>query len=199
MGVLKQAEAKYNTQADESAQWMKRAELALSKDDEELAREALKRKQAADELAQQYKVQLDNTKAAVDQLVANVRSIEQKVQEAQAKKQTLKARAATAKSSKQIQELVTGMDTGKSALGAFDAMEQKVMALEAESESVAQLAAPEKSVMDKFKELEAGSSVDDELKSMKAKMLGSGKKESESKGAFPEAGKPVRDVIDEEL
>lgn len=198
MGTLKQAEAKYNTQQAEADQWMKRAELALSKNDEELAREALKRKKTAEDLANNYKVQVDNTKGAVDQLVANVRLIEQKVQDAKAKKSTLQARAATARSSKQIQELVSGIDTGKSALGAFDKMEQKVLSMEAENEAVAQLKAPEASMEDKFKQLEAGSSVDDELAAMKRNLLPEGKsKAGSSSGAKQE--RSAKDAIDVEL
>lgn len=127
---------------DEAQQWYKRAELALSKGDEELAREALKRKKTAEDVAQGYRVQVDNIKVSVDQLLANTRAMEAKVAEAKAKKDTLKARAASAKTSKQIQELVQGIDT-KSALGAFDRMEQKVLGLEAETQAIAELAAPE--------------------------------------------------------
>jgi phage shock protein A len=194
MATLKQTEARYNAQADESSQWMKRAELALSKGDEELAREALKRKKTAEELATNYKIQLDNAKSAVDQLVANARTLEQKVADAKAKKTTLKARAATARSSKQIQDLVSGLDE-KSALGAFDRMEEKVLGLEAENEAVAQLKAPEKDIMDKFAELESGDSVEDELTALKGKMLG---KPKEVKASLPE-GRPVKDAIDAEL
>jgi len=195
---VSQIEAKYNQQQGEVSQWMKRAELALSKDDEELAREALKRKKTAEDLANNYKVQVDNTKGAVDQLVANVRLIEQKVQDAKAKKSTLQARAATARSSKQIQELVSGIDTGKSALGAFDKMEQKVLSMEAENEAVAQLKAPETSMEDKFKQLEAGSSVDDELAAMKRNLLTDGKeKAGSSSGAKQE--RSAKDAIDVEL
>jgi hypothetical protein len=50
-------------------------------------------------------IQLDAQRKALDQLRANVRVLETKLGEARNKRETLKARAATAKSSKQIQEV----------------------------------------------------------------------------------------------
>ena len=55
--------------------------------------------------------------------------------EAKSKKDTLKARAASAKTSKQIGEMVGNLSTSN-ALAAFDRMEEKVMALEAEADSI---------------------------------------------------------------
>jgi hypothetical protein len=45
-------QAKYAQYSDEASQWYKRAELALSKGEEDLAREALKRKKTAEDVAQ---------------------------------------------------------------------------------------------------------------------------------------------------
>lgn len=50
-------------------------------------------------------IQLDAQRKALDQLQANVRVLEGKLGEARNKRETLKARAASAKSSKQIQEV----------------------------------------------------------------------------------------------
>jgi phage shock protein A len=47
-------------------------------------------------------VQLDQQNKAVDQLLGNTREMESKLAEAKSKKETLKARAASAKSSKQV-------------------------------------------------------------------------------------------------
>lgn len=50
-------------------------------------------------------IQLDAQRKALDQLQGNVRVLEAKLTEARNKRETLKARAASAKSSKQIQEV----------------------------------------------------------------------------------------------
>lgn len=66
------------------------------------------------------------------------RMLEQKLAEAKSKKDTLKARAKSAAASKQISEMVQGLNTSN-ALTAFEKMEEKVIALESESEAVLQV------------------------------------------------------------
>merc|ERR1719311_798118 len=56
-----------------------------------------------------------------------------------AKKDTLKARAQSAKATKKVNDMVSGIDP-TSSLAAFEKMEEKVMALESETEAVAELA-----------------------------------------------------------
>ena len=55
------------------------------------------------------------------------RVLEGKLAEAKSKKDTLKARSASAKTSKQIQEMIGNLDTSSS-VAAFDKMEEKVVA-----------------------------------------------------------------------
>ena len=84
------------------------------------------------------KVQLDAQVKAVDQLKGNTRMLENKLSEAKSKQDTLKARAKSASTSKQINEMLQGLNTS-SASSAFDRMEEKVMALEGESEAAMQV------------------------------------------------------------
>jgi phage shock protein A len=56
--------------------------------------------------------------------------LENKLAEAKSKKETLKARAASAKTSKQIQEMMGSLDTSNASV-AFDRMEEKVGGAEA--------------------------------------------------------------------
>lgn len=53
--------------------WLKRAELAVSKGEDELAREALKRRKAYQDNADGMRVQLEAQQKAVDQLIGNTR------------------------------------------------------------------------------------------------------------------------------
>jgi len=64
--------------------------------------------------------------------------LEQKLTEAKSKKDTLKARAKSAAASRQINDMIQGLNTSN-ALTAFEKMEEKVMALEAESEATLQV------------------------------------------------------------
>ena len=188
----KQLENKYKQAQATADDWYRRAELAMSKGDEELAREALSRKKSYQENADSMKANLAEQEKAVEKLISNTRFLESKMAEAKSKKDTLKARAASAKTNKAVQDLVSGVST-YSALSAFEKMEEKVMGMEAEAEAVGMLTASN-DLEDKFKALEGGG-VDDDLAALKSKMLGDGEKKG---GALPE-GRPVSDAIESEL
>ena len=188
----KQLENKYKQAQATADDWYRRAELAMSKGDEELAREALSRKKSYQENADSMKANLAEQEKAVEKLISNTRFLESKMAEAKSKKDTLKARAASAKTNKAVQDLVSGVST-YSALSAFEKMEEKVMGMEAEAEAVWMLTASN-DLEDKFKALEGGC-VDDDLAALKSKMLGDGEKKG---GALPE-GRPVSDAIESEL
>jgi hypothetical protein len=105
MGSEKQMTAKYNQVQGNADEWLRRAELAVRKGQDELAREALLRRKTFEGNAAAMRPQLEAQRKAMEQLNANIRMLENKLSEAKNKKETLKARAATAKSSKQIQEV----------------------------------------------------------------------------------------------
>ncbi len=81
----------------------------------------------------------------------------------------LKARAKAAEANKQLQSTVSNIGTS-SAMAAFERMEEKVLALEAESDSASELQGS--GLEQQFAQLEAGSGVDDELAAMKAQLSG---------------------------
>ncbi|GBF97603.1 hypothetical protein Rsub_10739 [Raphidocelis subcapitata] len=192
MASQKQMEAKYKQAQTTADDWLKRAELAVSKGEDELAREALKRRKAYQDQAESMRVQLEAQQKAVDQLIGNTRVLEGKLTEAKSKKDTLKARAASAKTSKQVQEMMGSLNTSN-AVVAFDKMEEKVIAMEAESEAVGMLVAGD-GLEGKFAALESGT-VEDELAALKKGVLAGPKQPA---AALPE-GRPVKDAIDMEL
>jgi len=53
--------------------WYRRAQLAVEKGDDELAKEALKRRKSNQENADTMKAQLDQQRKAVDQLISNTK------------------------------------------------------------------------------------------------------------------------------
>lgn len=85
------------------------------------------------------------------------RILEQKLTEAKSKKDTLKARAKSAQTSRQINDMIQGLNTSN-AMVAFDRMEEKVMSLEAESEATLQVTSYYRSMLSRFlsKGLEGG-------------------------------------------
>jgi len=80
-------------------------------------------------------------------------------------------------------------------MGAFERMEEKVMQIEAESETAAELGGT--GIEAQFAELEAGTGVDDELAAMKAQISGTSAATPKLESA--ESSAPKDAVIDAEL
>ncbi|BFG15855.1 membrane-associated 30 kDa protein chloroplastic [Prunus yedoensis var. nudiflora] len=189
----KRMENKYKAAEQASEDWYRKAQLALQKGEEDLAREALKRRKSFADNANTLKAQLDQQKGVVDNLVSNTRLLESKIQEARSKKDTLKARAQSAKTATKVSEMVGNVNTS-SALSAFEKMEEKVLAMESQAEAIGQLTTDD--LEGKFALLES-SSVDDDLANLKKELSGSSKKGELPPGrtAAPSSNKayPFRD------
>jgi phage shock protein A len=180
----KRVEQQYEKNQAESNTWTQRAQLALQKGDENLAREALVRKKAFAETAASLKGQLDQQLASVDTLKRNLVALESKISEAKTKKDMLKARASAAKANEKLQQTIGNLGTS-SAMGAFERMEEKVLQMEAKTTAAAELAGAD--LESQFAMLESGSNVDDELAAMKAQLSGG----SVSQSALPAAETPA--------
>ena len=169
IATQKRTEQQYNKNQSEANSWQQRAQLALTKGDETLAREALTRKKSNSDTAAQLKTQLDTQVGQVDILKRNLIALESKISEAKTKKDMLKSRAAAAKANEQLQSTISSLNTGGS-MAAFERMEDKVLMMEARSQSAAELAGAD--LESQFAMLESGSDVDDELAAMKAQLTG---------------------------
>jgi phage shock protein A len=166
IAAQKRLERQYEQAQQSAEEWHRRAELALRNNNEALAREALVRKKTFVETAQSLKRQLDEQTRQVEMLKTNMTKLESKIAEAKTKKDMLIARARAAKASQQINQVIGRVDPS-SAFAAFERMEEKVNALEAQSAAVAELAAD--SLEQQFAALEAGGAdVDQELRLLKA-------------------------------
>lgn len=193
--LLKQKE-----QCDAMAQdWYKRAQLALEKGNDELAKEALTRRQQQTDEANNLQSQLDSQADSLDKLFDGMKMLEKKISENKAKKDQMVARARTAESTQKVNDMISGV-TGKASTDAFARMEEKVEAMEAAAEVSAEMGSltgnalpgsSSASIEDKFKALEASSEIDDEL----AKMKGLLSAESSSSSGSSDSKK--NDVDDE--
>lgn len=175
------------TQAD---QWQKRAQMALEKGDEALAREALVRKKSFADTAAALKGTVDQQVAQVETLKRNLIGLESKISEAKTKKDMLKARASAAKAQEQLNNTVSTLNTSGS-MAAFERMEEKVLQMEARAGAAAELAGS--GLEQQFLALESGGDVDAELAAMKGQLAG-----GSTPGALP-SGQPVVDTELEKL
>ena len=156
-------------QASSQAQtWYQRAELALKKGEEELAKESLSRRKTYQETATALTTQINAQAAQVDTLKRSLTALEGKIAEAKTKKDMLKARAQAAQAQEQLQNAVGNLSTNTS-MAAFEQMEEKVLSMEARSQAAAELAGAD--LESQFASLESGS-VDDELEALRHRIAG---------------------------
>jgi phage shock protein A len=163
----KQLYQKFQLHQEEAEKWAHRAELAVDKGDDALAREALTRKNSEQATATGFQQQWEEQKKSVTSLKDNLGKLESKITEAQTKKDLLIARSRRADAEKRIQQtLSTSGSAG--AMSAFERLESKVNDKEAQAAAYGELNSD--SLEDKFAALEAGGgNMDDELAQLKAR------------------------------
>ena len=155
-------------QAKEQIQnWLSRAELALKNGDDDLAREALNRKKTFQETFESLTTQFQTQNGQVEKLKKSLLLLERKISEARTKKDMLKARAQAAKAQQKIQSAVGDLGS-KSAMAAFERMEDKVEALEASGQAALELAGED--LESKFAALEGGDDIEKELDILRSQL-----------------------------
>ena len=163
----KRLENQSNQAKEQIKNWFSRAELALRKGEDDLAREALSRKNTFQETFESLSAQFQAQNGQVEKLKKSLFLLERKIAEARTKKEMLKARAQAAKAQQQIQSAVGDLGS-KSAMAAFERMEDKVEALEASGQAALELAGED--LESKFAELEGGDDIEKELESLRTQL-----------------------------
>lgn len=169
IATQKRTERQASQARTNAEEWYRRAQLALQKGDDNLAREALARRKSYLETANAMEAQLGQQGAIVTQLKQNMMKLESKITEAKTKKDMYIARARSAKASEQLNEMLNRVGAG-SAMNAFERMEDKVLQLEARSEAIAELGSDD--LEKRFDALGQGDEIDAELAAMKGQMTG---------------------------
>jgi phage shock protein A len=135
----KKIEREMENQAAQSQEWERKAMLAVNAGKDDLAKEALIRKQEFDKGYTEYKKQWEGQRAAVDKLKLSLRDLQNKIDEANRKKNLLIARAKRAEAQEKIQNTISAVAGNKSAFDAFDRMSTKIDNLEAKVAATAEL------------------------------------------------------------
>jgi phage shock protein A len=133
-------EKKQKDAHDKSMGWIRKAELAVDKNDDDLARAALNRVESYRELAEKLAQQMDDQQAQVENLKTALRQLHQKLAETTVKADLLVAqhRRARAASKASDAKIAIG-DSSK--VATFDRMKRKVADAEALSHAKSELAA----------------------------------------------------------
>lgn len=169
----KKLQKQYTSETDKAKEWERKAMVAVRAGDDNLARQALARKQEHETISAQFQQQWIAQKQAVEKLKDALRLLNNKIEEAKRKKNILIARKKRAEAQQQIANTMQGLgDT--SAFDTFDRMAERIQLMEAEAEAGAELAGELSgdTLESKFLQLEQGgaSSEDDALNELKAKM-----------------------------
>jgi phage shock protein A len=169
----KKLERELANQEAQAQEWERKAMLAVRAGKDDLAKEALLRKQEYDNASAEYRKQWETQKTSVERLKESLRELQNKIEEAQRKKNLLIARAKRAEAQQKIQNTISSVDGNRSAFDAFDRMAQKVDQMEARAEAARELEdlGSNSSLERRFNELEkSNASADLLLEDLKKKM-----------------------------
>jgi len=132
-------EKKCKENEDKVTEWMRKAELAVDKKQDDLARAALERVESYRALIEGFAQQVTDQKAQVENLKTALRQLEQKLTEAEAKSDLLIAQHRRARAVGKASDAKMAAGNGSSA--AFDRMKRKVAHSEALSHAKSEIAA----------------------------------------------------------
>ncbi|MBL0332835.1 MAG: PspA/IM30 family protein [Chlorobiota bacterium] len=167
----KSLEKQYNRQKVQSDDWQAKAIQAVNAGRDDLARQALERKNSLTKNVEDLDKMLTESKGTSINLRGQLDQLKSKLDEARMRQSTLIARSQAADAKKQIAQTFSGI--GSDAFSKFDRLEEKVDKKEAEADAFAQLAGENTSLDDQFKQLGSSGAVDAELEALK-KQLGMG-------------------------
>ena len=130
---------KYQENLDKHAEWMRKAEVAVDKKQDELARAAIDRAVGYRKLAENFEEEIQHQKTQVENLRSALVKLEQKLTEAHAKTELLLAKHRRSRAlSKASQARMAVVDQSK--LNTFDRMQNRVHGAEAMSHALAEMA-----------------------------------------------------------
>ena len=176
----KEIEADLHAAQLDAQQWQQKAELAVTRDRDDLAREALRRKNDAEELVTVYQHHLQSQQEMVEKLKAQLRVLEAKHQEAESKRGILIARHRRAQAQQRINETFSSLPELSSA-SELDRMERQIRSSEAQAEAMLEL--ERDSVEWQFAELEVNSDVEQQLAALKSGLSGEAKSLSDGENS----------------
>ncbi|RTE87138.1 MULTISPECIES: phage shock protein PspA [Gammaproteobacteria] len=161
---------------EEVVEWEQRAELAISKGRDDLARSALLEKRKIEDTVESLNEDIARTDDHIERLSGEISQLQEKLTDAKARQKSILMRERTVSSRLNVKRT---LDSSKidDALQKFDRYEAKIDDLESQVDAYD---LGKKTLADEFRALENESKVDDELEALKAR-VGGDKKASEKK------------------
>lgn len=148
--------------------WTEKAELALSKGREDLAKAALVEKQKAADMAGQLNAEIGVLDDALQAAETDIQKLQQKLREARARQNSISARLESAHNRMKLREAYAGARV-EEAFSRFDVLERRVDMAEGRADAAGMGSAP-KTLEDEIAELRTSDKVDAELEALKARL-----------------------------
>ena len=145
--------------------WTEKAELALSKDRDDLAKAALMERQKAADMAEGLRSEMEQIEQVLRSYEADIGKLQNKLREARARQNAIASRIESAVARAKAREVMHGSRT-LDAFSKFEILERRADFAEGRADALG-LTGP-KSLEEEIAELKAAEKVDAELEAMKA-------------------------------
>ena len=146
--------------------WADKAQLALSKDREDLARAALLEKKKAGDMSDQLKQEIAVLDDALRAYEQDIQKLQQRLREARSRQGAIAARLESAENRVKLRSLMTNERVDE-ALSRFDQLERRVDYAEGRADALNIAGEGKLSLSDEIAALEGSDAIDDELSAMK--------------------------------
>ncbi len=148
--------------------WTEKAQLALSKDREDLAKAALVERQKAADMAEQLSHEIETLDEALKASEEDIAKLQAKLREARARQNSLVTRMQSAENRLRVREAYAG-EKVNDAFARFDMLERRVDIAEGRADAMG-LGQQPKTLEEEIAELKSADKVDADLAALKASM-----------------------------
>ena len=166
----KQMEIRLNSTKEKVKTWEERAKLALEKNNEDLARQALEQKLDLEKTIGKRTEEYNDQKSKTDKLKSTLDEMKENLDRMTRERNVLEARLKTAQAQKKISESMVAADGGTTS-EEFAQLMDTVERLEAEAATIVEMNDDGKATLDleaEFAKLESDGDVDVELEKLKS-------------------------------
>ena len=166
----KNLEANLRRNREAAAEWEAKAEGALARGDEKLARKCLVRKKEHDRIADSMQPQWEAAHKMSGVLKKDFKRLEDKVDEACRRRDALIARQLAAEAQRDVAAIAPSMSRAQRSFSKFDRMERKVEQIEGEALALAELSDADRDLKEEIEKSERDAEVEAEFEALKEKM-----------------------------